>query len=83
MPVDLLGYLAACFTTTAFLPQVLHTWKTRDTRSISLSMYLVFVAGVLLWLCYGLQIGNWPMTIANFITLILAGSVLVMKWRYG
>lgn len=83
MPVDLLGYLAACCTTGAFLPQVLHTWKTRDTRAISLSMYWVFVAGVLFWLIYGMQIGNWPMTIANAVTLVLAGSVLVMKLRYG
>lgn len=83
MPADLLGYLAACCTTGAFLPQVLQAWKTRDTRAISLPMYLVFVIGVLLWLIYGLQIGNWPMTIANMVTLVLAGSVLVMKLRFG
>ena len=83
MPADLLGYLAACCTTGAFLPQVLQTWKTRDTRAISLPMYLVFVMGVLLWLIYGLQISNWPMTIANLVTLVLAGSVLIMKLRFG
>jgi len=83
MPADLLGYLAACCTTCAFLPQVWQTWKTRDTRAISLPMYLVFIAGVVLWLIYGLQLGNWPMTIANIITLILAGTVLLLKWRYG
>ncbi len=83
MPADLLGYLAACCTTGAFLPQVIQAWKTRDTRAISLPMYLVFVLGVLLWLIYGLQIGNWPMTIANVVTLGLAGTVLLMKLRYG
>jgi MtN3 and saliva related transmembrane protein len=83
MPADLLGYLAAFCTTGAFLPQVIQAWKTRDTRAISLPMYLVFVSGVLLWLLYGLQINNWPMTIANVVTLVLAGAVLVMKLRYG
>lgn len=83
MPADLLGYVAALCTTGAFLPQVLKAWKSRDTRAISLPMYMVFVTGVFFWLIYGLQINNWPMTIANFVTLVLAGSVLVMKLRFG
>lgn len=83
MTADLLGYLAACCTTGAFLPQVLQAWKSRNTGAISLPMYLVFVTGVALWLLYGLQIANWPMTIANLITLLLAGTVLVLKLRYG
>jgi len=83
MSADLLGYLAACCTTGAFLPQVIQAWKSRDTRAISMPMYLVFVTGVLLWLAYGLQINNWPMTIANLVTLVLAGTVLALKLRYG
>lgn len=83
MSADLLGYLAACCTAGAFLPQVIQAWKSRDTRAISMPMYLVFVTGVLLWLAYGLQINNWPMTIANLVTLVLAGTVLALKLRYG
>ncbi|HEX4909191.1 MAG TPA: SemiSWEET transporter [Permianibacter sp.] len=83
MSADLLGYLAACCTTGAFLPQVIQAWKSRDTRAISMPMYLVFVTGVLLWLAYGLQINNWPMTLANLVTLVLAGTVLALKLKYG
>ncbi|TDQ51103.1 SemiSWEET transporter [Permianibacter aggregans] len=83
MDGDFIGYLAACCTTFSFLPQVFRAWQTRDTKAISLSMYLVFVTGVALWLVYGVLIGNWPMMVANGLTLTLAGSVLVMKLRYG
>lgn len=80
---DWIGYFAAFCTTFAFVPQALHTWRSKDTSGISLGMYSIFVLGIALWLCYGLLIGNWPVTIANTITLVLAGSVLLLKIRHG
>nr|ART38246.1 F334 [uncultured bacterium] len=78
-----IGLLAALLTTAAFLPQVLHTLATRDTRGISLRMYVIFVAGVLLWLIYGLLTGDLPLILANAITLLLAGAILILKLRHG
>nr|ART41094.1 L792 [uncultured bacterium] len=78
-----IGLLAALLTTAAFLPQVLHTLATRDTRGISLRMYVIFVAGVLLWLIYGLLTGALPLILANAITLLLAGAILYLKLRHG
>lgn len=79
----LIGLLAACATTFAFIPQVAHTLRTRDTRSISLGMYSVFTAGVVLWLVYGLLVRDVPIIAANAVTLVLAGAVLACKLRYG
>ena len=83
MLTDLIGALAATATTVAFLPQVLHTLKTRDTKGISLSMYSVFTAGVFLWLVYGILIVAWPIIVANTLTLILATTILALKFRHG
>jgi MtN3 and saliva related transmembrane protein len=80
--IDLMGYLAAFCTTAAFIPQVLLVWRQRSASGISTGMYLSFCFGVSLWLCYGLIIGAWPLVINNGITLVLASSVLVMKWRF-
>lgn len=80
---DLVGYFAAVLTTISFVPQVLHTLRTRDVRGISLSMYSVFTVGVACWLVYGVILGAWPIVIANLITLILASTILFMKLRYG
>jgi MtN3 and saliva related transmembrane protein len=78
-----IGLLAALLTTAAFLPQVLHTLATRDTRGISLRMYVIFVAGVLLWLIYGVLVRDLPLILANAITLLLAGAILYLKLRHG
>ena len=80
---DWVGYAAATLTTSAFVPQVWLTWRTKDVSGISLGMYSVFTLGVALWLLYGLTLGAWPITIANAVTLTLALAILVMKLRYG
>ncbi len=79
---DLIGYLAASLTTLSFLPQALHTFRTRDVSGISLGMYGMFATGVALWLVYGLLLGAWPIVVANAVTLALALAILVMKLRY-
>ncbi|MFA0087219.1 SemiSWEET transporter [Vibrio sp. E150_011] len=79
--ITLLGYLAAICTTCSFVPQVLHILKTRNTDSISLMMYSIFVSGVALWLIYGLLIDDLPIVVANSVTFILASTILSLKIR--
>jgi len=80
---DWIGSVAATLTTTAFIPQAWKVWRTRHTADISLSMYALFTLGVALWLIYGTLLESWPIIIANCITLLLAGLVLVMKIKFG
>lgn len=80
---DLVGYAAGFLATAAFVPQVAKTFKARSARDISLGMYVLFCAGVALWLTYGLLIASWPVIVSNTVTLVLSGAVLVLKLRYG
>jgi MtN3 and saliva related transmembrane protein len=79
---DWIGTIAAVLTTASFVPQVLHTLRTKDVSGISLTMYSAFVVGVGLWLVYGLLLNSWPIVISNGITVSLAMCILVMKLRY-
>lgn len=76
-----ISYIAAILTTIAFLPQALQVIKTRNTEGISLGMYIIFVTGVVLWTIYGLATGEYAVGIANAITLVLAGIILVYKLK--
>lgn len=80
---DWIGSAAATLTTAAFIPQAWKVWRTRHTDDISLGMYALFTIGVALWLAYGLLLGSWPIIIANSVTLLLAGAVLIMKIKFG
>ena len=77
---DAIGYLAAVLTTSSFVPQAVLTVRTRNVSGISLGMYSVFTLGVGLWLAYGVVIGEWPIVIANALTLALAATSLGMKF---
>jgi len=77
------GLAAAFCTTTAFVPQVIKTWRTRSTHDISLAMFSLMTLGIALWLIYGAFIGDLPLIAANLVTLVLAGTILVLKLRYG
>lgn len=80
-PTDLLGAVAGILTTASFVPQVVKTLRTRQTRDISLTMWLAFCTGVLLWTVYGFLIEAWPVVITNVPTLALAGTILAIKLR--
>lgn len=83
MTGEWIGYAAALLTTLAFVPQAVKTIRSKDTRGISLGMYVVFTAGVACWLAYGIVLGSWPMILANVVTFALASTILALKLRYG
>jgi MtN3 and saliva related transmembrane protein len=78
---EIIGYIAATATTASFIPQALKVITTRDTRSISLWMYLLFTIGVAFWLVYGFQMRAIPIILANIVTVSLAGIILLYKIR--
>jgi MtN3 and saliva related transmembrane protein len=76
---DVVGYIAAVCTTISFVPQAIKCIRTRDTKNISLWMYILFVFGTACWAAYGIYSQSLQVTIANIITFILASIILVMK----
>jgi len=80
--ITLTGFIAGSLTTISFVPQVLRTWKLRETKDFSLAMLLLFAAGMLLWTAYGIWIDSFPIIAANIITFGLVLFLLGMKIRY-
>jgi len=81
--LELLGYIAGLLTTLAYLPQVLKIIKHKGTKDISLGMYVMLCSGIGCWIIYGVGVSSWPVVLANAVTLILAGIILVSKIRNG
>ena len=80
--IQYIGLAAGALTTTAFLPQVIKTWKSRSAKDLSLGMFSLFCTGVLLWLVYGIVVRDVPVIAANFLTLMLASTLLFFKLRF-
>jgi len=80
--ITALGLVAATLTTLSFLPQVIKTWRMKSAEDLSLGTFSMLCTGVACWLAYGLLIGDLPIILANGVTLVLAGSVLVLAIIY-
>ena len=73
-----IGFIAAFFTTFAFAPQALKTIKTKNTNGISISMYGMFIIGVITWIIYGIKNDDVAVIFANVATLFFAVPVLII-----
>ena len=80
--ITFLGYIAGALTTLAFLPQLIKVVKSKSTKDISLLMFVVICTGISLWLIYGILIDSLPIILANMVTLIIAGAILLLKIRF-
>lgn len=71
------GTLGGICTTFAFVPQVLKIWK-QGGRDLSYGMLALYLAGVLLWLWYGIMENALAIMLANAATgtLVLVATVL-------
>jgi MtN3 and saliva related transmembrane protein len=83
MNPEIIGAVAAFLTTAAYIPQVTKVLKEKDTKAISLGMYLMMAAGLATWLAYGVMLGSPSMVAANGVTLTLALVIVAMKIRHG
>ncbi len=79
---EIIGLIAAILTTSAYVPQVVKTWKTKLADDLSLTMYIAMFIGIILWLLYGIHLNSIAMILANSITAMLTFLLIVFKLRY-
>ncbi|MDX5402590.1 MAG: SemiSWEET transporter [Rhodobacterales bacterium] len=77
-----IGYAAAVLGTICWIPQALQVWRTRDTRSLSLVAQVLFLVTVTLWLIYGLMIVDWPLILANLVSVTAMISIVMAKLKF-
>lgn len=77
--VQILGLLAAIFTTGANIPQTIKVIKTRSTKSLSAATYGMLFTGGVLWVIYGSIRRDIPVILANSVAGTLCGIILFMK----
>ncbi|MDY7394805.1 SemiSWEET transporter [Aureibaculum sp. 2210JD6-5] len=80
--IEILGLIAGGLTTAAFVPQVYKTWKSKSADSLSLTMFMVFFVGIILWLIYGIYVNSLAMIITNSITAGLSLLLIYFKLTF-
>lgn len=78
----MIGFIAAFCTTFAFLPQVIKVIKYRETKALSLAMFLLQTMGLTLWLIHGIMINDLPIIFANTLSVVFSAIILFYKLKY-
>jgi len=78
----ILGLAAGFLTTVGFVPQIIKGYRTKHMGDVSMTMPLLLGLGMLLWLAYGVTLGNLPIVLWNAIGFTLNMVLLFLKRRY-
>ncbi|MRR38266.1 hypothetical protein EG829_27175 [bacterium] len=78
----MLGLVAGAVTSIAVVPQVARAYRTKRVRDISVWQPVILVAGMILWLAYGVIIGDIPLIAANIFSIACNGILIWMKFYY-
>lgn len=74
----LIGTVAACCTTVAFIPQIVKV-RRQGGHDLSYPMLGLYLAGIGLWLFYGIRIHASAVIWANAVTAFLVALTIVLK----
>jgi MtN3 and saliva related transmembrane protein len=77
------GLLAGLLTSGAAIPQVIQTYRTKHARDLSMWQLILLNLGMMLWLSYGIALGDLPLILANIFSIICYTGLIVMKLRYA
>ena len=75
--IEIVGYMAGTCMAIAQFPQAYKVYQTKDTHSISITMFSILTLGVLLWFTYGVLTNSIPMWLTNGICLLPSCYILI------
>jgi len=76
------GLAAGFLTSIAVIPQVVRTWRIKHAKDISIWQPLILIAGMFLWLFYGILLRDLPLIAANSFSISCYLVLLGMKIVY-
>jgi MtN3 and saliva related transmembrane protein len=77
---ELIGVAAAACTSFAFIPQIIKVAKSRSVKNVSFLTLLQFVAGISLWVVYGVVRNDSIIIAANGVSL---ASLFILIYLYA
>ena len=79
---QIIGLAAGICTATSLLPQVVKTIKEKKAEDVSLVMLLVLMAGIILWIVYGIKKNDLPITATNSFSLLVNIFMVILRVKY-
>ena len=76
---DIIGYIASICMVFGYLPQTIHTIRTRKTDDIAVGTFLLMGIGGFFFGLQGFLLGNIPLLLTNIVTFTLSAIIFGIK----
>jgi MtN3 and saliva related transmembrane protein len=86
MPLDAaeaLGLVAGLVSTLASAPQLVKIIRTRSAQDVSLTMFVMALAGTVMWSVYGWLKGAPSIVLWNVVGFCLFAAIIALKLRHS
>ncbi len=87
MPILLLaeslGFVAGALVTCSLIPQLIRVFKLKSAHEISMLFTTLLLAGIIIWLAYGILLRLAPVILWNATSAVLVAVLLYAKLKYG
>jgi len=79
---EIVGVAAGVLTAASMLPQVIKTVKEKQASQVSVVMIIVLIAGISLWIWYGVMKDDKPIIYTNVFSLMVNFFMAGCKFKY-
>lgn len=81
--ISVIGYAAAALAAIIFLPQLIQTVRSKDTKGLSLPSFILITISNSLWFTYGLLTGDSAIILSQIFLFPMGLVILIYKIKYG
>lgn len=82
MILFLISIVASATSIVSLIPQIIHTYRTRSAKDLSLLMLINFLICSLSWIVYGILTQTWTVWMTNVMMTIFTVVLIVLKIWY-
>lgn len=80
---NIFGLIGGSLGIISFIPQIIKSYRSKQTRDLSARMFSLLVVGNILWIIHGTIHQDFALILTNSIAMGMTLSVLIMKLRFG
>lgn len=77
-----IGIMAGIFTVISMIPQLVKILKEKKAEQVSVPMIVILLAGLAMWIWYGIVRKDIPLVMTNGFSFLLNSALILFSLKY-
>lgn len=76
--VEIIGYIAGALIVGCLIPQLVYLIKNKQSRDLSITMFVVMLIAEILWITYGVLINDLRIVLTNVLSSVITIIMIIL-----